>query len=351
MNKAKQEIKQPFKMNLQLFADNQPTQPSQADLTAQAMQILQNQGGNSQPSQAAPTEQPQKGSNPQNSPQSQPNSGQPEGQQAPNNQAAPTAEQPNQAPPDANALILGKFKSPEELANAYANLEAMNTKTRQELAQQAQQSQATQAAMDQMKQQMNNVVNPQQAQQNQSTPEQDNEKFMNNFYENPTQSIQQMVQQMIEKSVMPQLQPMQQQYQQQQQKAQWDNAVSQFAQNTPDLEQFKSAMANVLQKDPTLNNHPDPMQALNIAYNMAKGQQYQDPNTLLQNQDFVNNNIMNNQDIKNQIIQQYLQDMKQNNQAPVVISGQANGATPVVPENKPQNMQEAKAMAMKLMQG
>lgn len=109
-------------------------------------------------------------------------------------------------------------------------------------------------------------------------------------------------------------------------------------------------MGQVLDANPHLADLARVPNGLEIAYSMAKGQNYQDPSTILQNQDFVKQNILGNQDIKNQIIQEYLQGLQQGSQAPTVINGQTNGSTPVVPEGKPQNMKEARAIAMKILQ-
>ncbi|AZV56074.1 hypothetical protein [Clostridium sp. AWRP] len=347
-----QETKKPFAMDLQLFADTKPLpenqqdqqqggpqnqqqtqqQPAPQSLRDQAMAILaQSQGGD--PSQGvAPT---------QGQPQS--TEGNPQGEQTPNQ--APAGEQPNQAPDNADALILGKFKSPEELANSYTNLEKMNTQTRQELAQAQQAAQAAEMAVEQMKQQMQGIVNPQQTQP-QLTPEQQNEAFMNKFYENPTGTIQEMLKTIVE----PQIQPIQQQMQAQQQQQAWNQAVGDFAQKTPDFDNWKGQMGQVLDANPNLADLARIPNGLEIAYNMAKGQNYQDPSSMLQNQDFVKQNILSNQDIKNQIIQEYLQGIQQGEKAPTVINGQANGSTVVVPEGKPQNMKDARAMAIKMLQ-
>lgn len=341
MSKAK-ETQGKFVMDLQLFSDSQPS-PEQ--LQAQAMAILQ--GGGQEPQAAAPMEQPlQSGNNPQNSPQITENGGQVQEGQEPS-QAPQGLEQPSQAPNNADQLILGKFRSPDELANGYVNVEKAFSQKAQEASALQQQNEQLQAALEQMKQQIGNVVNPQ-SQEPQMTPEQMNEQFMNQFYENPTQSIQQMVQSMIEKAVMPQIQPIKQQYEEQQAQQQWSNNLNQFAVKTPDFEQWKPHMQQIMESMPNLYDMPN---GLEVAYNMAKGQNYQEPTQLLQNQDFVKQNILGNQDIKNQIIQEYLQSLKQGNQAPTVISGQANGSMPVMPENKPQNMDEADAIALKMMRG
>ncbi|MFL0197388.1 hypothetical protein ACJDU8_17735 [Clostridium sp. WILCCON 0269] len=336
-----QETKTPLVMNLQLFGNAEPQQgePTQQQQTqqpidprAQALAILaQSQSQNGDSSQgAAPL-------------QGQPPEGTSQGQQP--NQASAGEQPGQQAPNNADALILGKFKSSEELANSYSNLERMNTQTRQELAQAQLAAQQAQAMVEQMKQQMQNIVTPGQ-QQPQLTQEQQTEQFMNKFYENPTGTIQELLKSIVE----PQIQPIQQQMQAQQQQQAWNQAVGDFAQKTPDFDQWKGQIGQVLDANPHLADLARVPNGLEIAYAMAKGQNYQDPSSILQNQEFVKQNILGNQDIRNQIIQEYLQGLQQGGQAPTVILGQANGSTPVVPEGKPKDMTEARAIAMKILQ-
>jgi len=356
-NQETKKIRVPFLIDLQRFSDTAPaeghphpqTQPSQADLTARAMAILQN--GGTAPAGEAPQGQPQPtGDNsPQNSPQQVDNNGQTEGQQ-PNQEPTQGQPQQQQAPNMQGELLVGKFKTPQELANGYVNVEKAYTQTRQELAAKDQQMQAMAQAMEQMKQQMASVINPQQQQQ-QPSPEELNEQFMNQFYENPTQSIQQMVQQAIEQSIMPQIAPIQQQFKEQQMANARNVATKQFADATPDFDQFKPAMAQILSSNQALNQM-DPRDAIQIAYKMAKGESYKDPNAIFQDTNYVLQNMP--PEAKNQVIQEYLQGLKQGNQAPTVITGQAgqaNGQAPGVPENKPQNNEEARAMALKMLQG
>lgn len=332
-------------MNLQLFAD---TQPSQADLTAQAMAILQ--GGGNQPAEATPQQvqsQPTEGS-PQNNPQLQDNGGQvPGSQEGQTPNQPPVAEQPGQqAPSQQEQLILGKFKSPDEVVNAYASLEQFNTKTRQELAQERQEKEQLKAALQQMQQQSQQMVQPQ-AQEPELTPEEANEQLMNKFYENPAQFFNEIKEQ-AKQELMQQIAPIQEQYQMQQEQARWNEAVNNFATSHQDFQQWQPAMQEVLANNPHIANLPN---GLEVAYAMAKGQNYQDPNAILQDQNFVKQNILGNQDIKNQIIQEYLQSLNKGQQAPTVIGGQVGGAMPMTPDNKPQNMDEARNIALKMLQG
>lgn len=362
---AKQEQKH-IRMDLQLFADGDNTQgnpspqPSgEPNLSAQALAMLQaaNANANNSPEGAAPIQlqgqpQPTGDNNPQNSPQNSENSGQVAGQQP--NQSQPTEGQPGQqAPNNADALTLGKFKSPEELANGYVNVERAYTQTRQELAAKNQQIDAMQQAIQQMQQQLNGNVNPQmqQMQQMEQQPQyEDAESFMNKFYENPDalmqDKINNAIQNAIQQVILPQIQPIQQQYQQQQQQAAFNQAMDQFKSQVPDAAQLEPAIQQVLNQNPELNGHPKgPMAAINIAYNMAKGQMYQPPTALVQDKNFIENYIMNNPEIKNRLLQGYMQELQKNQQAPTVISGQAGGQTPAMPPSQPQTIKDARPLA------
>lgn len=332
-------------MNLQLFAD---TNPSQADLTAQAMAILQGGGQDQQATTPQGQSMPDGQANPQNSPQIVDNGGQVPGQEVQNPNQVPTEEQPGQqAPSQEEQLILGKFKSPDEVVNAYSSLEQFNTRTRQELAQERQEKEQLQAALQQMQQQMQQSQVQPQVQEPQLTPEEANEQMMNKFYENPSQFFNEIKEQ-AKQELMQQIAPIQEQYQMQQEQQRWNQAVNDFASQHQDFAQWQPAMADIMNSNPHISGLPN---SLEVAYAMAKGQNYQDPNAILQDQNFVKQNILGNQDIKNQIIQEYLQSLNQGKQAPQVISGQVNGAMPMTPENKPTNMQEAKNIALKMMQG
>lgn len=335
-------------MNLQLFGDTD-NQPSQADLSAQALAMLQ--GGGNEPQAQAPQGQPMPDgqSNPQINPQLQDNGGQvPGSQEGQTPNQAPTQGEPGQqAPNNADALILGKFKSPEELAKAYSSLEQFNTKTRQELAQTQQTTQELQAAIQQMQQQMQQSQVQPQVQEPELSPEEMNEQLMNRFYENPM-SVLNEIKEQAKQELMQEMAPIQEQYQQQQQQQQWMQTVNDFASTHQDFQQWQPAMQEVLNSNPNIAQMPN---GLEIAYNMARGQNYQDPSAMLQDQSFVQQNILGNQDIKNQIIQEYLQSLKQGQQAPTVINSQPGGAIPMTPENKPQTIKDARDIALKMMQG
>lgn len=118
------------------------------------------------------------------------------------------------------------------------------------------------------------------------------------------------------------------------------------------MEQFRGPMSEVLMKYPDLDGSSNSMAALNIVYNMAKGQAYQqmskDPISILQNQNIMEQ-ILSNPENQKQVVTDYLQQVQSGNQAPTVISGQVSGQTPIVPPAKPKNDEEARAMAMEIL--
>ena len=330
-------------INLQLFGEvntgfNDPA------LQEQVMNIING---------TVPQEQPQQGGE-------TPTEGTPPPQEVPQEQNG-QMEQPSQAPQGqidpATSKILGKFNSPEDLAKAYQNLEGFNTQTRQELAQYKTNADQLKAELENLKTQISQNTTPPANASNNTVPgeneegeEVDTQAFMDKFYENPIEAIKSILSQNANpqvQGIMEQVKPVIDSYNNQQKQQEWMNRVNDFASQHEDLPQFNQSMADLLNQYPEMKEHP---QGLDILYSMAKGANYKDPNSLLQDENFVNSNILGNEDIKNKIIADYLKNVKANG-SPVTISGQSGqlgGQIPLTPENKPANMEEARLMAMKM---
>ena len=103
-------------------------------------------------------------------------------------------------------------------------------------------------------------------------------------------------------------------------------------------------MQNILDKKPWLGDQDD---GVEVIYQMARGNKYQDQSQMAQNEDFVNQ-ILNNPDNKQKIIAEYLQGVNRGEQPPVVIAGQAGGNMQITPEARPKTMDEVNTAVRKL---
>lgn len=249
------------------------------------------------------------------------------------------AEQPMEGQPMEGQPEVGlepKFGSIEEQAKGYRELEAVMTRTRTELAQQRELNNQLQSQLESQQGQLS-TQEPVDGEE----PEEEVD-FMELFYSDPEAALRQV----IEKTVGPEIAPIKNRFEMADKQEQWAAQINQFAEEHPDLANYQETMAEIMSQDPGLKNHPNGLQ---YAYDMAKGQgpQNVNPDELMQDEDFLNKNVMGNEEIKKRIIEEYLQSV-QDGAPPASIGMKPTGAVPLTPSNKPKSFDEATEMARSL---
>lgn len=340
-------------IDLQLFAELTPEQE------AELIKIFEGNpegGAEEEPGYVEPKEQPPVTPEEAAMDELQNKEGQPvadqqaEGEQPPAEQPPVEGEQPTeqategqpeqQAPTDEK--LLGKFSSVDDLVNAYQNLESFNTQTRQELAQTKELANQLQGMIQQLQETRDANRDPSQAGPTPEELEAEKEEFLNAFYDNPKEAFRQVVSEMLDNEIT----PIKQKIEEDEKQREWFARVDDFANEHPDIDDWKEDMGRFLMEHQELRDNPN---ALDIAYNAVRGQKYKEPNPqeYLQDDKFVEENILNNDDIKNKIIQQYLSDVQKGEKAPATISNQdAAGKVPVTPPKKPKDWDDAYSMAL-----
>jgi hypothetical protein len=130
----------------------------------------------------------------------------------------------------------------------------------------------------------------------------------------------------------------------------WDSAVLDFAKNNPDVSEFKEGMAKYLQEN-NLGNSKEPAKVLSDAYIYARGLKYQPPQTvdvktLLRDEKFVSENILNNPTVREQFVKAYLAEVRGSQQGiPPTITGNSNMNSVAPPQPKARDIKEATRMA------
>jgi len=189
----------PVTMDLQMFNDG-AGEPTPATLDAQPAQSGDPTEGVQNPLlQTGSTEVPETGE-PATEPQ--------DGPQEPDKQDGP------------QDLILGKFKSPEDLAKSYQEAERKIAQQGQQLAEMQKQWQELQGKLQQLGQPQSSQLAPEQIQEI-------NEQWLNKFYEDPLRAIAEVTQQIVESRV----QPLNQFYQQQQEIERWNQQLEEVRHN------------------------------------------------------------------------------------------------------------------------
>lgn len=261
----------------------------------------------------------------------------------------PASEQPVNGSQQ-QTMIGGKFKSVDELLNAYTNLESMTTKKAQEAAQ-------YKAMAEKLQLQTSQQVDPAQQQINQSTedvpgevdPLMDSEALSELLYSDPAKVIQ-MILDRTRQQTDSSLAPINQERDERARVNSWRSRVDAFQAEHPDTAEWQESMAQILMQNPQLREQEN---GLEIAYNAARGQKYApqqtiDPKSFLQDPNFVNENVLGNEEIEKQIIERYLTKL-QNGGAPMTI-GQTpvGGSTALTPPKRATTMEEAEEQAMSL---
>lgn len=273
----------------------------------------------------------------------------PNGATMPADPSQPPMQEPQQpsgepgTPGPQQELIGGKFKSVDDLLNAYTNIESFATRKAQEAAQ-------YKAMAEQIQNQQSQFQDPapEQTSPEEVDPLEDEEALSELLYSDPVKVIK-MIKESAIREAQSTVQPLLERDAQAQKQAEWQERVDGFAAEHPDLDRWSESMARIIMENPELRDHP---KGLELAYHAAKGQHYAeppDPTIYLQDQDFVKNNIIGNEEIKNQIIQQYLTELQNGGQPLSIGQSQAGGSTPMTPPKRPASIEEAGEMALSWM--
>lgn len=173
-------------------------------------------------------------------------------------------------------------------------------------------------------------------------------RYMDTFYDNPVEAqkmmlespfLQEIISKQVENLVRPYVEPIQKE-------RKFNAEVQQLNQQYGDFQQFVPQMQQLLQTQPHLAD-----MGLETVYLIARGQSAQaqpqyTPEQLL-NDPTYKQQIVGNEQIRNEIISQYMSNRQQaNQQIPPVIGNQPGGGSPAMPENRPKTLKEgSKAFA------
>lgn len=164
-----------------------------------------------------------------------------------------------------------------------------------------------------------------------------NEELMNRFYEDPSGVLDDLVNQrvndIVKNQIAPQIEPIQQERQVQQQ-------IQQVTQKYNDFQQYVPKIQEVLSQNPKLAEVEN---GLEYAYLAAKGMSAPSysPDQLL-NDPNVKQQILANEEIRNQIISDYTRQLQdKNGSAPTVMGGQPGGQPAAPPEEEPKTWRDA----------
>lgn len=201
---------------------------------------------------------------------------------------------------------LGKFKSSEALLNAYNNLESEFTKRSQKL------------------KDLENKINEDNVVAFEDKSESDNSEDKDSLSDDATAPEDNL--------------PMYKQ-------VDWQEKVAEFVRVNPIAKDYAEEVADIIMNDDALARDK---QCLSTALNRVLAEKYRHPKELVKDKDFINEYIINNNEIKDLIISEYLDNLNTQNLPDVMIK---HGEISLSPPHKPKTIAEAGEMAEKLLNG
>ncbi len=182
-----------------------------------------------------------------------------------------------------------------------------------------------------------NVLNP--TQEVQEEVAENNEAFLDQFYENPKEAIAKLVMNELQKSGLTEVK---QAYQQDMERQEWEQALSAVANDKerfPRFEELKDEIGDILQKNPSIGGNK--VEKVVNAYFIANGLKSQQPDIKQQLQDdnFLQELVQDKDFIKKIAMLQAKQNKSQQVPPFAASTGAANAA-PHIP-NKPTTIEEA----------
>ncbi|HBP43071.1 MAG TPA: hypothetical protein DD621_00025 [Clostridiales bacterium] len=127
-------------------------------------------------------------------------------------------------------------------------------------------------------------------------------------------------------------------------KEEWGDCVKEFLANNSTAQNYASEIMAELVKDKVMASMPNSLQ---LAFDRVKANKYRSESELVKDPEFIKNYVLNNESIKEQIINEYLEKIKQN-KSPQLINSTRTGSVGLTPFNRPADLNEAKLLAEKL---
>lgn len=205
--------------------------------------------------------------------------------------------------------------------------------------------QQIQLERQQMQQQLFQMAQAQQQLFQQQQPQQpqeeafDTDAFLEKFYENPNEAIGSITQKAVEQAVG----QLRQEYEPIVKERKYQEQISSVASKYQDFQQFVPQISEMVAQ---MGEEEANRIGLENIYFMARGRTPQpDPRQFLNDPNFVKEHVMNNEQIKNELYNEFMRN-RQSNQPKAPVMGNNYGGTPsFANQNAPKSLEEAGRLA------
>ena len=126
----------------------------------------------------------------------------------------------------------------------------------------------------------------------------------------------------------------------------WKTYAENFLKENQNAKQYSKEIFEIISNDKVLASSPN---CLEYAFAIAKSKHETNTESLLSDQTFISEHILNNENIKEQIIKQYLCSLSKGSEVPRFISGTTQNISVTTPDAKPKTLKDASIILKKLL--
>ena len=126
-------------------------------------------------------------------------------------------------------------------------------------------------------------------------------------------------------------------------KDEWEDKVAAFTEEYPVAEEYAAEISSILKSQPELAREEN---CLEIALGKAVAKNYKKPESIIEDEDFLETYVYRNDKIRDRVIRDYLEGLSPLAGAPKTISH--SGAAAIIPPSRARSIEEVGAMAEKL---
>lgn len=168
------------------------------------------------------------------------------------------------------------------------------------------------------------------------------EETWQKFYDQPQDVIGSLINSQVSRIVAEKIDPIIQE-------REWNNEITRMYEQYPDFEQYIGEVQQLVEQYP--QKYAEQQGGLEEAYfraKVTKGSTTPSPDQLLNDPRFIQQYVLSNQQVQEQILNQYFSQKQQTNQQIPNVMGRGGGFTPQTPESSPTTLKEASRQFMKM---
>lgn len=124
----------------------------------------------------------------------------------------------------------------------------------------------------------------------------------------------------------------------------WQSKVDEFLNDNPEAKQYSDSISKMILSDKTIGMSDNPLES---AWNKIVKENFKSPQSLVEDENFINNYIVNNKIIKEKILNDYFNQVNFE-KSPTLIATNSGAASVLTPKQKPKNIAEAGQLAKAL---